>query len=107
MNILHWLVLNILLFVYMLVIVSITLFSSTITRSQAAAGGISIAIIIVGLIVGVIRNLGRYLPGELNTWSARLMHGDTRASWVALAISIGLIVLSLIAAWLAFRRQEL
>ncbi len=107
MNVLHWLVLNALIFVYILVIVSITLFCSTISRSQAAAGGLAIGLIAVGLISGAIRNFGRFLPGELNTWSARLMQGNTQASWVALAVSIGVIIVPLLAAWLAFRRQEL
>jgi ABC-2 type transport system permease protein len=107
LNVLHWLVLNVFLFVYVMVIVAITLFCSTITRSQAAAGGITVAIIAAGLIIGIFHNIGQYLPGELNTWSVRLLHGDNTASWPALGISLGLIVLFLVAAWLVFRRQEL
>jgi ABC-2 type transport system permease protein len=107
MDILPWLVLNVFLFVYVLVVVAITLFCSTITNSQAAAGGMAIGIIVIGFIIGVIRNLGRYLPGELNTWGVRLMHGATNSSWAALGISLGLIVLPLLAAWLIFKRQEL
>ena len=107
MNILDWLGLNLLLFVYVLVIVAITLFCSTVTKSQAAAAGISMGIIAIGWIVGAIRGLGKYLPGELNTWGQRLMQGDTTISWIALGLSIGLIVISLLAAWLVFKRQEL
>ncbi len=107
MNILSWLVLNVFLFVYVMVIVAITIFCSTITKSQAAAGGMAVGFIVIGFIIGVIRNLGRYLPGELNTWSIRLMHGATNASWTALAVTIVLIVLPLLAAWLIFKRQEL
>jgi ABC-2 type transport system permease protein len=107
MDILAWLVLNLFLFVYVLVIVAITLFCSTITKSQAAAGGIAVGFIVIGFILGVIRNWGTYLPGELNTWSTRLMHGITNGSWIALGTSIGLIVVPLLAAWLIFNRQEL
>lgn len=107
MPILPWLVLNVFLFIYVLVIIAITLFCSTVTTSQAAAGGMAVGIMVVGFILGVIRNLGRYLPGELNTWGMRLMHGDTAASWAALGISVALIVVPLLAAWLIFRRQEL
>jgi ABC-2 type transport system permease protein len=107
MPILPWMVLNVFLFVYVLVILAITLFCSTITNSQAAAGGIAVGILIIGFILGVIRNMGRYLPGELNTWGIRLMHGATNASWAALGITIGLIVVPLLAAWLIFKRQEL
>jgi ABC-2 type transport system permease protein len=107
MEILPWLVLNLFLFIYVLVIVAITLFCSTITKSQAAAGGIAVGFIVIGFILGVIRNWGTYLPGELNTWSTRLMHGVTNGSWIALGTSIGLIVVPLLAAWLIFNRQEL
>jgi ABC-2 type transport system permease protein len=107
MEIFPWLVLNLLLFVYVLVILAVTLFCSTITNSQAAAGGIAIGIIVAGFIVGLFRNLGRFLPGELSTWGTRLMQGDHAASWVALGVSLVLIMLPLLAAWLIFRRQEL
>jgi ABC-2 type transport system permease protein len=107
MDIVNWLVLNVFLFVYILVVVAITLFCSTITKSQAAAGGIAVGILAIGLIVGAIRNTGRFLPGELNTWSQRLMQGDSTVSWIALGVSMFLIVMPLLAAWLVFRRQEL
>ncbi len=107
MEILPWVMLNVFLFVYVLVILAISLFCSTITNSQAAAGGMAVGILIFGFIIGVIRNLGRYLPGELNTWSIRVLHGDTTASWTALGITIVLIVAPLMAAWLIFKRQEL
>ena len=90
MEILPWLVLNVFLFVYALVILAITLFCSTITNSQAAAGGIAMGIIVIGWIIGVIRNLGRYLPGELNTWGHRLMQGDATASWICFGGQHGL-----------------
>jgi ABC-2 type transport system permease protein len=107
MNILHWLLLNVLLFVYVLVFVGLTLFCSTITKSQAAAGGIALGLLVILGLVGAIPGLGKYLPGELITWGTRLMQGDATASWTALGISIGLIVVPLFAAWLIFNRQEL
>jgi ABC-2 type transport system permease protein len=107
MPIVPWLALNVFLFLYVLVIIAITLFCSTITNSQAAAGGMAVGIIVIGFIIGVIRNTGRYLPGELNTWGIRLMQGTTTASWTALAVSIVMIGVPLLAAWLIFKRQEL
>jgi ABC-2 type transport system permease protein len=107
MNILHWLVLNVLLFVYVLVFVALTLFCSTITKSQAAAGGVALGLLILLGLIGAIPALGKYLPGELITWGARLMQGDATTSWTALGISAGLIVVPLLAAWLLFNRQEL
>ncbi len=107
MDILHWLVLNALLIVYVLVFVALTLFCSTITKSQAAAGGAALGLMIFLGLVGAIPGLGKYLPGELITWGTRLMHGDTTASWTAFAVSSGLIVVPLLAAWLIFKNQEL
>lgn len=107
MNILHWLVLNALLFVYVLVFVALTLFCSTVTRSQAAAGGAALGLMVVLGLVGTIPGLGKYLPGELITWGTRLMQGDTTPSWTAFGVSMGLIVAPLLAAWLIFKNQEL
>ena len=107
MNLLHWLLLNLLIFVYVMVFVALTLFCSTITKSQAAAGGIALGLMIFLGLIGAIPGLGKYLPGELITWGVRLMQGDLTASWTALGVSFGLIVVPLLAAWLIFERQEL
>jgi ABC-2 type transport system permease protein len=107
MNIVHWVVLNTLIFVYTMVVVAITLFCSTITKSQGAAGGIALGLLIIPGSIGSILGLGKYLPGELITWGTRLMLGEPSASWIALGISLGLIVVSILAAWLVFKNQEL
>jgi ABC-2 type transport system permease protein len=107
MNIGHWLVLNLLLFVYFLVIVAITLFCSTITRSQGAAIGITFGLLVIGWFAGGILRLGKFMPGELVTWGVRSMQGDGSQSWIALGVSLGLIIVPLLAAWQIFKRQEL
>jgi ABC-2 type transport system permease protein len=107
MDILRWLSLNALLFVYVMVFVALTLFCSTLTKSQAGAGGIALGLMVVLGLIGAIPNLGKYLPGELISWGGRLVQGNTSTSWPALGISLGLIVVSLLAAWLVFRKQEL
>jgi len=106
-NGLHWLALNVFLLLYLLVFVAITLFCSTLTKSQAAAGGIALGLMVILGLAGAIPGLGKYLPGELITWGARLMQGDTTTSWAAFGISMGLIIVPLLAAWLIFKRQEL
>jgi hypothetical protein len=77
------------------------------TKSQAAAGGIALGTLVLLGLVGAIPGLGKYLPGELIAWGSRLLQGDATASWTALGVSLGLIVVSLLAAWLVFRKQEL
>lgn len=107
MNIWNWMVLNMLLFVYVLVYVAITLLCSTLVKSPVAAGGMAVgALILLGLI-GLIPALGKFLPGELVAWGTRLMLGDASTSWTAFGVSVGLIAVSLVAAWLVFRKQEL
>lgn len=107
LDIIPWLVLNALLLLYLLVYVAITLFCSTLTKSQAAAGGIALGVLVLLGLIGAIPGFGKYLPGELITWGSRLVQGDVTASWSALGVSLGLIIVSLLAAWLVFRRQEL
>jgi ABC-2 type transport system permease protein len=106
-DILHWLILNVLIFVYLLVVVAVTFFCSTLTKSQIAAGGLAIVSMVIPGQIATLLGWGKYLPGELITWGARLMQGNTSASWIALGVSIGLIVMPLLAAWLVFIRQEL
>jgi ABC-2 type transport system permease protein len=107
LDVVYWLVLNLFLFVYVLVIVAVTLFCSTLMKSQIAAGGLALGLIVVASALGSLLRLGKYLPGELISWGVRLMQGDTTAAWVALGVSLGLIVVSLLASSLVFRTQEL
>jgi ABC-2 type transport system permease protein len=93
MDILRWLVLNAMLFLYIMVYVALTLFCSTLTKSQAAAGGVALGLMVFLGLIGAI-------PG-------RLMQGDTSTSWTAFGVSLGIIVISLLAAWLIFKKQEL
>jgi ABC-2 type transport system permease protein len=102
-----WLVLNAMLFLYLMVYVALTLLCSTITKSQAAAGGLALGLMVILGLVGAIPGLGKYLPGELIAWGTRMMQGDASRSWPALGISLGLIVISLLASWLVFKKQEL
>ncbi len=107
MDILHWLVLNLLILVYIMVIVAITLLCSTVTKSQAAAVGIAMGLLVIGWLAGGVLRLGEFLPGELITWGMRLMQGDTSASWIAFGVSLGLIVVPLALAGVVFSNQEL
>lgn len=107
MNMLHWLILNVFLFIYMMVIVAITLLCSTLMKSQVAAGGLALGIIFIPGALASLVGLGKYLPGELITWGARVMQGDSTPSWIALGVSLGLIVVPLLVAWLIFKNQEL
>ena len=107
MDLVGWLAMNLLMVAFFLVFVALSLFASTVSRSQAAAGAIAFGLLLIVLTVGAIPGLGRYLPTHLTTWGAGLVLGGGPTGWAALAVSIGLMAASLLAAWAVFERQEL
>jgi ABC-2 type transport system permease protein len=102
----RWAALNGLLLVLVLVYVALTLLCSVIARSQAAAGGLALGLLIVLSLPGAIPQVGRYLPGALVGSGASLMRGG-EVEWPALAVSLALIGAALVAAWRIFETQEL
>jgi ABC-2 type transport system permease protein len=102
-----WLALNGLLLLFMLVYVALTLFCSTLTRSQVVGGGLAFGLLMVLSVAGALPKVGEYLPGRLVSWAGRLMNGGGSASWPALWGSVGLILVALIGAWAIFERQEI
>ena len=102
-----WLALNGLTLLFLLVYVALTLFASTMSRSQTVAGGLAFVLLIALGIIGALPGVGEYLPGQLLTWGAGLLAGSDAGSWPALWVSAGIIVAALVGAWLIFERQEL
>ena len=102
-----WLGLNVLLILQILLFAAITILCSTLLRTQIAAGGLAVGIMLVLLIFGAVPGLSKYLPGELTNWGTRLMLGDTHTSWTAVIISAVMIIVSLGLAILRLRKQEL
>ena len=103
----NWLIMNLMVWVYMLVYIALTVLFSTISRSQAAAAGISFGVLILLAVVGSFGSMGTYLPSQLINWGGNLMAGVTTAYWPAMAVSLGLILVSMVIAWLVFDKQEL
>jgi len=102
-----WLALNGLLLLFVLVYVALTLFCSTLTRSQVVGGGLAFGSLMVLSALSALPTVGDYLPGQLVSWAGWLMNGGGDAAWPALWTSLGLIVAALVGAWLVFERQEL
>lgn len=102
-----WLALNGLLLLFVLVYVALTLFCSTLTRSQVVGGGLAFGLLMVLSALGALPTVGDYLPGQLVSWAGWLMNGGGDPAWPALWTSLGLIVAALIGAWRVFERQEL
>jgi ABC-2 type transport system permease protein len=103
----RWLALNALVLVYVLVHVAITLLCSVVTRSQAAAGGLAVALLVALGLVGALPGVGAYLPGQLPGWGRGVMVGAPGAHWAALGVSVAIIAAALVGAWRLFERQEL
>jgi ABC-2 type transport system permease protein len=100
--------LNALLFLYLALLMAITLLASTVLKSQAAAGAVGFAAFVVLSLFGALPGAGEYLPPALLTWAGHLALGDTAYSaWGALIVTLAGIAACLGAAWLVFRRQEL
>ena len=87
---------------------AVTFLGSTLTRSSLAAAGLGIVAFIVVGILGVIPNVGRFLPTGLGPPARALALGETGPDAlgpvIATVILIGVVT---VIAWLAFRRQEL
>lgn len=99
--------LNALLFVYLALLMAITLLASTLVRSQAAAGAVGFAAFVLLSLFGALPGAGEVLPPALITWAGHLALGDTGyTAWGALIVTLVGIAACLGAAWLVFRRQE-
>jgi ABC-2 type transport system permease protein len=97
-----------LLWLALVAFAAITFLGSTLTRSAMAAAGLGVAAFIVIGIVGIVPEIGRYLPIGLGTPARGLALGlaDVDALGPTIA-SIALIAGLVAVAWLSFRRQEL
>jgi ABC-2 type transport system permease protein len=101
-----FLALNGLMLVVFLVYVAVTVFCSTLARTQGAAGGLAFAALVLVAGVGSIPRLAEFFPGQLFTWGGTIVLGGEASAWPAFWVSIGLIAAALTAAWLVFRHQE-
>ncbi len=102
-----WTLMTILIWLLLMVYVALTLFFSTLVRSQAAAAGLTFGLVLLFSIVGSLPSLETYLPGYLLTWAGRAFTAQPVTGWAALGVSLGIILVSLVGAWQIFERQEL
>jgi ABC-2 type transport system permease protein len=102
-----YLALNGLMLLVFLVYIAVTLFCSTLARTQGAAAGLSFAGLVLVAGIGSLPRLNEYFPGQLFGWGTSLVLGGEVSAWAAFGISLGLIVVALAAAWMVFRRQEI
>ncbi len=106
-NALDWLAACGMLWLYTMVFVAFTLLFSTFFRSQAAAGGATVGVVILLTIIGGIPWLAPYLPAHIIPWSNAVLMRLPFSAWPAAFVSLGLIAACYLAAWLSLRSQEL
>lgn len=103
----NWLLMNLLMWVNLLFYVAVMVMFSTLMRSQVAAVGLGVGVLILFGIIGISPTLAKFIPDALSGWGASLVAGIPGSYWPALWISLGLTALCLLIAWLSLRRQEL
>lgn len=102
-----FLALNGLMLVVFLVYMALALLASTLARTNGIAVGLAfLALVLIGGI-GALPSIGDYFPGRLFSWGASVLTGGSVTAWPAFWISVGIIIVSLLAACLIFRHQEI
>ena len=102
-----FLALNGLMLVVFLVYMALALLASTLARTNGMAVGLAVAALILISGIGALPTIGEYFPNRLFSWGTTLMMGGKGTAWPALGISLGMIVVALLAACLIFRHQEI
>lgn len=106
-NLSAWLVMNLLIWLWIMVFVAVTLMASALVRSQAAAAAIGFGFLLVITFLGSLPGVGAYLPGQLTVSALAVFSTPTVSIWPAVVVSLSVIVVCMIVAWIAFDKQEL
>lgn len=100
----------VLLLVYYLLVLAITLFASTISKTSVVSGGIAIGgVLLLSLLPSLNEWMARYTPGVLSSMENKLVAGSIAFSDAlpALAVTASLVIILVVAAVMVFQRQEL
>jgi ABC-2 type transport system permease protein len=107
-NVLGFLYQNLLLGLFFALCLGVTLFFSSLMKSQLAAGGLALAVIIFLSAISGLPWVGRFLPGALINWGNRLVLKMPGAGEWGAVVSVALLTaLSVYFTWLSLRKKEL
>lgn len=99
--------LNLLVALFFIVSLSVTLLFSSLFRSQLAAGGVALAILIGQAVLSGVPWIGDFTPGRLVSWGTELLSGAAPSAWTAVAASLAIVALCLYLARLSLKRKEI
>ena len=103
-----WIAMTVLLLLSLLGYSALTFLGSTLTRSALAAAALGVGGLLGLALLSALPNIARFTPGGLSEPAAALAVGANAGNLIGPVLAnIGLGALLVMAAWLAFRRQEL
>jgi ABC-2 type transport system permease protein len=91
---------------FLLFVLALTVFFSSIFKNSLAAGGLSLGVIILLALIASLPKIGNYLPGKLTGWSLDVLDGVSTPYWWALGITVVLIVLAVYFAQMILKKRE-
>ena len=94
-----------LLYVYLLMFVGLSILGSTLGKSTAAAGGVTFVFLALEALPGVVL---KFAPGKIVDWALNVGTGEAgSANWGALLVAIGITALAVVASCLILNHQEI
>ena len=99
---------TLLILVSISVYAAITFMGSTILKSPLAAAGVGLAALAITIALGALPGIGEYMPIGLYGPAIELALGEpTRNLLLPIGVNLLFVVVSLLIAWITFRRQRL
>ncbi len=105
-DVVAFIALNGLLVLFFVVVISVTLLFSSIFKSQLAAGGLALVVLVGQALMVNIPRIGDYMPASLIDWGVGLISGEEASAWGAFRISLAVIIACLYLTWLRMRNKE-
>ena len=108
-NLLNFALMSIGILIYILMIVSVTIFASTLVKNSIAAGGIGFLFyILFSTVLSLFEPLKSLLPNVfLEEYQTIVRSGWNSDYWTPLLISVAIIAVSIILSMVSFRNQEI
>ena len=102
-----FLIASLLAWLYLMVVLALTLLLSAAFRSQLAAGVLALSITIGSATLATLSLFEPYLPASLMHWANALVLGQGGSWWAAVGVSLAVLAAALLGAWQTLQRQEI